>query len=120
MSLSRSKGIRTDKANHALHYTGKIQKILTKKVVAQNLKDIEDDMKGNVRYLDIEWTIGRYDTVVLFEAPGEKVALNLALERLNRMKIEMLVAGKGEAGSPAGPTPDLTQAGNPPSPTYGT
>jgi len=76
---------------------------LTKEVVAQNLKDIEDDTKGQVRYLDIYWTLGRYDTAVLFEAPDEKVAMNVALKRADRMDIEILVAVPGDKGSPAGP-----------------
>ena len=49
---------------------------LDKDIVSQNLKDIEEDSKGQVRYLGIYWTLGRYDTVVLFEAPDEKVAMN--------------------------------------------
>jgi len=46
----------------------KFKKNLTKGNVAENLKDIEDDMKGQVRYQCIYWTFGRHDTVVLFEA----------------------------------------------------
>jgi uncharacterized protein with GYD domain len=76
---------------------------LSEEVVTRNLKDIEDDMKGQVRYLGIYWTLGRYDTVVLFEAPDEKVAMNLALKRADRMEIETLVAVPAEEGSPAGP-----------------
>ena len=81
----------------------KFKKNLSKKTVAENLRDIEDDMKGQVRYLGIYWTLGRYDTVVLFEAPNEKVAMNMALKRADRMDIETLVAVPAEEGSPAGP-----------------
>jgi len=76
---------------------------LSKEVVAHNLKDIETDTKGQVRYLGIYWTLGRYDTVVLFEAPNEKIAMNMALKRMDRMEIETLVAVPAEEGSPAGP-----------------
>ncbi len=76
---------------------------LTREVVAQNLKDIETDTKGKVRYLNIYWTLGMYDTVVIFEAPDEKVAMNMVLKRADRMKIETLVAVPAEEGSPAGP-----------------
>ena len=76
---------------------------LSEEVIAQNLKDIETDTKGQVRYLGIYWTLGRYDTVVLFEAPNEKVAMNLVLKRADRMEIEILVAVPAEEGSPAGP-----------------
>jgi uncharacterized protein with GYD domain len=76
---------------------------LSKEVVAQNMKDIEADTKGQVRYLGIYWTLGRYDTVVLFEAPDEKVAMNMVLKRADRMEIETLVAVPADEGSPAGP-----------------
>lgn len=82
----------------------KFKTTLSKEVVAQNLKDIEADTKGQVRYLGTYWTLGRYDTVVLFEAPDEKVAMNLALKRKDRMEIEVLVAMPAERRSPAGPT----------------
>jgi len=76
---------------------------LSKEVVAQNLKDIESDMKGQIRHLDVYWTLGRYDTVVLFEAPNEKVAMNMVLKRADRMEIEILVAMPADKGSPTGP-----------------
>jgi len=81
----------------------KLRKKLSKEVVAGNLKDIEADIKGQGRYLGIYWTLGRYDTVVLFEAPNEKVAMNMALQRADRMDIETLVAVPAEEGCPAGP-----------------
>jgi uncharacterized protein with GYD domain len=76
---------------------------LSEEVVARNLRDIEADTKGEVRYLGVYWTLGRYDTVVLFEAPNEKVAMNMALKRADRMEIETLVAVPADEGSPAGP-----------------
>jgi uncharacterized protein with GYD domain len=76
---------------------------LSQEIVAQNVKDIEDDTKGEVRYLGIYWTLGKYDTVVLFEAPDEKVAMNVVLKRSDRMEIETLVAVPADAASPAGP-----------------
>jgi uncharacterized protein with GYD domain len=76
---------------------------LSKEVVAQNLKDMEADSKGHIRYLGIYWTLGRYDTVVLFEAPDEKAAMNMAFKRADRMDIETLVAVPADEGNPAGP-----------------
>ncbi len=81
----------------------KFKKNLSREVIAENLKDIEDDAKGQVRYLGIYWTLGRYDTVVVFEAPNEKVAMNMALKRVDRMDIETLVAVPAEESSPVGP-----------------
>ena len=43
----------------------------------KNLKDIETDSKGNIRYSGIWWMLGKYDTVVMFEAPDEKGAMNM-------------------------------------------
>ncbi len=76
---------------------------LSKEVVEQNLKDIEADTKGQIRYQSISWALGRYDTVVIFEAPDEKAAMNMALKRADRTEIETLVAVPADAGSPAGP-----------------
>nr|WP_246269941.1 GYD domain-containing protein [Methanofollis tationis] len=41
------------------------------------------------------WTLGRYDTVVIFEAPEEKAAMNVVLKRADRMDRETL---RGRAG----------------------
>lgn len=76
---------------------------LSREVVAQNLKDIETDTKGQIRYLNIYWTLGNYDTVVIFEAPDEKAAMNMALKRADRMEIVTLVAVPADASSPTGP-----------------
>ncbi len=65
---------------------------LTKEVIAQNMKDLQDDMNGQINYLGTYWTLGRYDTVVIFEAPNEKVAMKSVMKRADRMKIETLVA----------------------------
>ena len=81
----------------------KFKKQLSKEVVAQNIKDIESDTKGQVKYLGIYWTLGRFDTVVMFEAPDEKAAMNMVLKRADRMDIEMLVAVPVDASNPAGP-----------------
>ena len=81
----------------------KFKTTLSREVVAQNLKDIESDTKEQVRFLSIYWTLGKYDTVVIFEAPNEKVAMNMVLKRADRMEIETLVAVPANEGSPAGP-----------------
>ena len=81
----------------------KFKTTLSKEVVARNLKDIEADTKGQVKYLGIYWTLGRYDTVVIFEAPDEKAAMHMVLKRVDRMDIEMLVALPADKGHPTGP-----------------
>lgn len=81
----------------------KFKKSLSKEVVEQNMKDIETDTEGQVKYLGIYWTLGRYDTVVMFEAPDEKAAMNMVLRRADRMDIEMLVAVPADESHPSGP-----------------
>ena len=81
----------------------KFKTTLSKDVIVKNIKDIEDDEKGGVRYLGIWWTLGKYDTVVMFEAPDEKSAMNMVLKRADRMKIDTLVALSADASNPAGP-----------------
>jgi uncharacterized protein with GYD domain len=81
----------------------KFKKSLTREVVEQNLKDIESDTKGQIKYLGIWWTLGKYDTVVMFEAPDEKAAMNMVLKRADRMETETLVAVPADASQPAGP-----------------
>ena len=76
---------------------------LTKEVIAQNLKDIESDTEGQVKYPGIWWTLGKYDTVVMVEALDEKAAMNMVLKRADRMETETLVAVPADAASPSGP-----------------
>jgi uncharacterized protein with GYD domain len=81
----------------------KFKKSLTKEVIEQNMKDIETDTKGQIVYKGIWWTLGRYDTVVMFDAPDEKAAMNMVLRRADRIDIEMLVAVPADAAHPGGP-----------------
>ncbi|MFH0967864.1 MAG: GYD domain-containing protein [Methanobacteriota archaeon] len=81
----------------------KFKTTLSKEVVAQNLKDIEDDIKNDITYVAMYWTLGKYDTVIIFEAPDEKAAINMVLKRADRMEIETLVAVPADESSPTGP-----------------
>ena len=81
----------------------KFKKGLTREVIAENLRDIEIDNAEGAKYLGIYWTLGRYDTVVLVEAPNEKVAMRMVLRRADRMEIETLVAVPADERSPGGP-----------------
>jgi uncharacterized protein with GYD domain len=76
---------------------------LSKVVVAQNMKDIGSDTKGQIRYLDIWWALGKYDTVVMFEAPDETAAMNMVLKQADRKERETLVAVPADTSSPATP-----------------
>ena len=76
---------------------------LTDDIIAQNIRDIEKDTEDGIQYRGIYWTLGRYDTVVIFDAPDEKVAMNMVLKRADRMEVETLVALPADRNSPAGP-----------------
>lgn len=64
----------------------------TKEVVAENLKRIEAEMKEGIKVHGIYWTLGRYDSVAIFEAPDEKTAMKMSLRRADGMHMETLVA----------------------------
>lgn len=81
----------------------KFKKPLTEEIVGQNLKDMETDTKGQIVTRGVWWTLGRYDTVVMFDAPDEKAAMNMVLRRADRMNMEMLVAIPADASHPSGP-----------------
>ena len=54
--------------------------------------EIQADEKDGIRFHSIVWTLGRYDAVALYEAPDEKAAMKLSIERGDYMEIETLVA----------------------------
>jgi uncharacterized protein with GYD domain len=65
---------------------------MTREGIAENLRQIEAEEREGVRYLSISWTLGRYDAVVLFEAPDEKAAMKIAISRGDWADMETLVA----------------------------
>ncbi len=71
----------------------------TKQKIAQNIKCIEKaTAKHGVKIVSIDWTLGRFDSVVIFEAPDEKTALKMSLKRGDCMATETLVAIPAEVG----------------------
>lgn len=70
----------------------KFKKKGDQELIAQNLKQIEVEAKEGIRYQSISWTLGRYDAVVMFEAPDEKAAMKVAISRGDWADIETLVA----------------------------
>jgi uncharacterized protein with GYD domain len=53
---------------------------------------IEEFKKKGIKILNWYWTLGRYDTVVVFEAANEKEALKFALGVADIVASETLVA----------------------------
>jgi uncharacterized protein with GYD domain len=70
----------------------KFKKKPTKELIAENLKRIESEAKEGIKYLSIHWTLGRYDAVLLCEAPNEKVAMKASIRRSDLYSVETLVA----------------------------
>ena len=69
----------------------KFRKKLTKAIVAENLKKVEDDKKAGIKWHGIYWTLGKYDAVAVFEGPSEQAAMKMAINRAENMSIETLV-----------------------------
>jgi uncharacterized protein with GYD domain len=63
-----------------------------KEFVAENIKMMEADSKKGIKFLSINWTLGRYDAIAMFEAPNEKEAMQLAIRRADFLDMETLVA----------------------------
>lgn len=71
-------------------------KFKRKDFVAENVKMIEEESKRGIKYLSIDWTLGRYDAVAIFEAPDEKEAMKMALRRADFLDMETMVAVPAE------------------------
>ncbi|NYT12580.1 MAG: GYD domain-containing protein [Methanomassiliicoccales archaeon] len=65
----------------------------TKESIEKNIECIKhESKKDDVDILEMYWTLGRFDAVVIMEAPDEKTALQSALRRGDCMSTETLVA----------------------------
>ena len=63
-----------------------------KDFVPENVKMIEAESKKGIKWVSIDWTLGRYDAVGIFEAPNEKEALQMAVRRADFLDIETMIA----------------------------
>jgi uncharacterized protein with GYD domain len=70
----------------------KFRKQPTKETIRRNLELIEKDKSMGVKIHEIYWTLGRYDAIAIFDAPDEKAAMRMALERSDSMHGETMVA----------------------------
>ena len=70
----------------------KVRKKLTKESVAEATKVIQRATEEGIKFLNIYYTLGRYDVVVIFEAPDEKVAMKMAIMIGEIESTETLVA----------------------------
>jgi len=71
---------------------GKMRKKPSKELSGQATKMIEEFKKKGIKILAWYWTLGRYDTVLIFEATNEKDALRSSIEAAEFVATETLVA----------------------------
>jgi uncharacterized protein with GYD domain len=71
---------------------GKMRNKPDKEMAGDATKLVEDFRKRGIKVLNWYWTLGRYDTVFIFEAASEKEALKLATEISMFVSTETLVA----------------------------
>jgi uncharacterized protein with GYD domain len=64
----------------------------TKEMTADAAKMVEGFKKRGIKIIGWYWTLGRYDTVVIVEAPNEKEAMKMAVELGDFVATETLVA----------------------------
>jgi len=71
---------------------GKMRKKPDKKNIGDATKIIADFKKKGINVLNWYWTLGRYDTVFIFEAASEKEALKVSIDIAQFVSTETLVA----------------------------
>jgi len=61
------------------------------KDVAEFGKKLMQNLPEGVKMLDSYWTLGRYDAIWIYEAPNEKIAVQLGIEAGELMQTQTLV-----------------------------
>jgi len=71
---------------------GRFRKKPDREAAGDTVKMIEDFRKKGIKVLGWYWTLGRYDTVFIFEAASEKEAMKLSADIAEWVTTETLVA----------------------------
>jgi uncharacterized protein with GYD domain len=71
---------------------GKLKRKPEKAVAGEATERVEEFKKRGIKILNWYWTLGRYDTVVVFEAANEKEALKFAMSVAEFVSTETLIA----------------------------
>ena len=71
---------------------GKLRKKPEKALAGEATERVEEFKKRGIKILNWYWTLGRYDTVVVFEAANEKEAMKFAMNVAEFVSTETLVA----------------------------
>ncbi len=64
----------------------------TRETIKHNLEQMEKDRQLGVNVRQVFWTLGRYDAVVIFDAPDEKTAMKGQIARGEYLSGETMVA----------------------------
>ena len=70
----------------------KVKKKPTKEATGRFTEAIGELKKKGINILGFYWTLGRYDSVMIFEAPSEKDAMKLAIGLAEDATVETMVA----------------------------
>jgi uncharacterized protein with GYD domain len=70
----------------------KVKNKPTKEATGKFTKTLGELKKKGINILGLYWTLGRYDGVMIFEAPSEKDAMKLAVDLRDGMTAETMVA----------------------------
>ena len=73
-------------------HLGKMRKKPDKSMAGDADKLVEEFKKKGIKVLNWYWTLGRYDTVFIFEAASEKEALKMSIDIAEWVASETLVA----------------------------
>ena len=76
---------------------GKLRKKATKEMTAEVSKITQANAEKGVKIIGFYWTLGRYDTVVIMEAPDEKAAMKANLMVGDIVSTETMVGPREEA-----------------------
>jgi uncharacterized protein with GYD domain len=71
---------------------GRFRKKPTKETIANTNKTLKEFKEHGNKVLGFYYTLGRYDAVLIFEAPNEKVAMELQAEVADAVANETMVA----------------------------
>ncbi len=63
----------------------------TRETIKKNLDSMEEEKKRGITYKGIYWTLGRYDAIVIAEAPDEKTMMKGIIGRSDWMSSETMV-----------------------------
>jgi len=71
---------------------GKFRKRPTKDTPVQANKIIEEAKKEGIKFVKMYWTLGRYDTCAVVEAPNERAIMKWGLAMSDILATETMVA----------------------------